>query len=88
MSCEINCMNFCPPVDPIICDPIVIVRDHFIPQIVPVIHPIKVVDKVHCVPVQKHVYAWEHEEEGCATVSSKSTSKKRSAKASRSRNKR
>lgn len=91
MSCENTCPSFCPPVSPIICDPIVIVRDHYVPQIVPVIHPIKVVDKVHCVPVQQHIYKWENEEEvGCANVSSKSTpskSKKRSAKISRARKK-
>lgn len=91
MSCENTCPSLCPPVSPIICDPIVIVRDHFVPQIVPVIHPIKVVDKVHCVPVEQHIYKWENEEVvGGVTVSGKTSSKKRStsAKVSRTRNKR
>ncbi|MFC7681520.1 hypothetical protein [Paenibacillus sp. GCM10028914] len=89
MSCETNCPSFCPPVSPIVCEPIVIVRDHFVPQIVPVIHPIKVVDKVHCVPVQQHIYKWENEEVvgGGVSVSGKSSPKKRSAKVSRARSK-
>ncbi|MGM1046562.1 MAG: hypothetical protein ACQEXX_10505 [Bacillota bacterium] len=88
MSCENICPSVCPPVSPIICEPIVIVKDHFVPQIVPVIHPIKVVDKVHCVPVQHHVwtYSRENEEAGGVTVSGKS-SKKRSARVSRARHK-
>lgn len=88
MPCENTCPSFCPPVSPIVCDPIVIVRDHFIPQIVPVIHPIKVVDRVHCVPVQKHIYTYSREREGVegVTVSGKSQ-KKRSARISRARNK-
>ncbi|MEK3731165.1 MULTISPECIES: hypothetical protein [Paenibacillus] len=49
----------CPTVSPIVCDPIVIVRDHYVPQLVPVIHPIKVVDKVHCCPVEQHFYTYE-----------------------------
>ena len=52
--------NFCPcpPVSPIVCEPIVIVRDHYVPQIVPVIHPVQIVDKIHCVPVEHHVYEY------------------------------
>ncbi|WP_106768341.1 hypothetical protein [Paenibacillus faecalis] len=78
----------CPPVSPIICEPIVIVREHFIPQIVPVIHPIKVVDKVHCVPVKQHVVTCTRDGVGTGnvTVSSKSQ-KKRPARISRARNK-
>lgn len=84
MSCV---KNVCPPVSPIVCPPIVVVRDHFVPQIVPVIHPIQVVDKVHCVPVQQHIYTYsEREVVGNATVSAKSQ-KKRSAHVSRARHK-
>lgn len=90
MSCEKTCPSVCPPVSPIVCEPIVIVRDHFVPQIVPVIHPIKVVDKVHCVPVEKHIYTYTNEEvevgAGGVTVSGKSQ-KKRSARISRARHK-
>ncbi|WP_082423159.1 hypothetical protein [Paenibacillus dakarensis] len=86
MSCEITCPNFCPPVSPIVCEPVVIVRERFIPQIVPVIHPIKVVDKVHCVPVHHHIYKWENEEVRDVAVSGKA-SKKRTVRVSRARKK-
>lgn len=86
--------NPCPAVSPIVCDPIVIVRDHYVPQLVPVIHPIKVVDKIHCVPVEKHIYTYSEEEVttgpggyGGVTVSSK-RAKKATANTSRSRRKR
>lgn len=76
----------CPPVSPIVCDPIVIVRDHYVPQLVPVIHPIKIVDKVHCCPVEKHFYTYEREEAGPVTVSaSKSRVKKRTGSRARSK---
>lgn len=85
--------NPCPPLSPIVCDPIVIVRDHYLPQIVPVIHPIKVVDKIHCVPVEKHIYTYCEEEvttgpkgPGGVTVSSK-RAKKAAVGTSRSRRK-
>ena len=91
MSCDKRFPSVCPPVSPIVCPPIVVVRDHFVPQIVPVIHPIQVVDKVHCVPIQQHIYTYS--ERGVAgnvtgnvTVSAKSQ-KKRSAHVSRARHK-
>ncbi|GAB6929582.1 hypothetical protein JCM10914A_35650 [Paenibacillus sp. JCM 10914] len=92
MSCGCN-QNPCPHVSPIVCDPIVVIRDHFVPQIVPVIHPIKVVDKVHCVPVEQHIYTYSEEEviggvggPGGVLVSGKS-SKKRASRTTRSRRK-
>lgn len=85
--------NPCPAVSPIVCEPIVIVRDHYVPQLVPVIHPIKIVDKIHCVPVEKHIYTYSEEEVrtgaggyGGVTVSSKRT--KKSVSSSRSHRKR
>lgn len=91
MSCHKE--NPCPPVSPIVCEPIVVVRDHYVPQIVPVIHPIKVVDKIHCVPVEKHIYTYSEEEVvsdnvgyGGVKVSGK-RSKKAAVRTSRSRRK-
>ncbi|WP_036696979.1 hypothetical protein [Paenibacillus taiwanensis] len=46
----------CPPIDPIHCRPTVIYQDRFIPQVVPVVHPIEIVERIHCVPVPKHIY--------------------------------
>ena len=52
-----NCSGFqCPQVDPVFCDPIVVVQDFFYPQVVPVVHTIQVVKRHHCVPVSKHIY--------------------------------
>ncbi|OAB33939.1 hypothetical protein [Paenibacillus glacialis] len=52
-----HCSGFqCPAVEPIICDPIVVVRDHYFTQVVPVIHTIQVVNRRHCIPVERHIY--------------------------------
>jgi len=90
MSCHHH--GPCPEVSPIVCDPIVIVRDHYVPQIVPVIHPIKVVDKIHCCPVEKHIYTYSQEVEdgvyGGAGVRNVAVSAKLSKKRERARSRR
>ncbi|AJS57716.1 hypothetical protein [Paenibacillus sp. IHBB 10380] len=50
-----NCFQ-CPPADPVICDPIIVFEDYYYPQIVPIVHTVKVVKRNHCVPVPKHIY--------------------------------
>lgn len=81
MSLTRPCPPVCPPISPIVCEPIVIVRDHYVPQIVPVIHPIQVIDKVHCVPVEQHIYTYtEGEAVAAAAVSGKASRKSRKAK--------
>ncbi|OAB43134.1 hypothetical protein [Paenibacillus antarcticus] len=59
-----HCGFECPAVDPIVCDPIVVVRDHYFTQVVPVIHTIQVVNRHHCIPVEKHIYNCVTVEEG------------------------
>jgi len=60
-----HCGGFeCPAVEPIVCDPIVVVRDHYFTQVVPVIHTIQVVNRHHCIPVEKHIYNCVTVEEG------------------------
>ena len=94
MSCHHH--GPCPEVSPIVCDPIVIVRDHYVPQIVPVIHPIKVVDKIHCCPVEKHIYTYSQEVEdgvygggaGVRNVAVSGKSSKKRSERTRSRRKR
>ncbi|WP_138493158.1 hypothetical protein [Paenibacillus pinistramenti] len=41
----------CPPADPIVLDPVVAVQNFYHPQLVPVIQPVQIVHKHHCVPV-------------------------------------
>lgn len=79
------CPTGCPPVAPIVCEPIVVVRDHFVPQIVPVIHPIQVIDKVHCVPVEQHVVTYSENGAAPVTVSGRSVCKRRKRRRSRRR---
>ncbi|MCG7407354.1 hypothetical protein MH117_07970 [Paenibacillus sp. ACRRX] len=46
----------CRPIDPIHCRPTVIFQDRFVPQIIPIIHPIEIVERIHCVPVPRHIH--------------------------------
>ncbi|MCM3171078.1 MULTISPECIES: hypothetical protein [Paenibacillus] len=79
--------HFCPPVCPIVCDPIQVVQDYYIPQIVPVIHPIEVIKKHHCVPIPHHMYpvVVKEEDMGMGYVSSYKGKKKSAKKSSKSR---
>ncbi len=72
----------CPEVSPIVCDPIQVVQDYYIPQIVPVIHPIEIVKQHHCVPIPHHMYPVVVKEEGPAPLYV-SSHKKKSVKKSR-----
>lgn len=72
----------CPQVSPIVCDPIQVVQDYYIPQIVPVIHPIEVVKQHHYVPIPHHMYPVVIREEGPMSISShKKKNVKKSSKA-------
>ncbi|MGF7046116.1 hypothetical protein J2T13_000578 [Paenibacillus sp. DS2015] len=79
-----NCFQ-CPPADPIICDPIVVVEDYYYPQIVPIVHTVKVIKRHHCVPVPKHIYNCVTEEQEL-NVSGR-TGKKPDARVSQSKKK-
>ncbi|RAW14310.1 hypothetical protein DC345_15190 [Paenibacillus taichungensis] len=76
--------HFCPPLCPIVCDPIQVVEDYYIPQIVPVIHPIEVIKKHHCVPIHHHMYPVVVKEEDPCYVSSYNGKKKSVKKSSKS----
>ena len=39
----------------IVCPPIIVNRDIFIPQPVQIIHPIEIVNRYHCFKVPKHI---------------------------------
>ncbi|ANS75047.1 hypothetical protein AWM70_10895 [Paenibacillus yonginensis] len=54
----------CPPASPIVLDPIVSVQNFYHPQVVPVIQPIEVVQKHHCVPVYQQCYTYNTTEVG------------------------
>lgn len=48
----------CPRCSPIYDPPRKIYRDFYHPQEVPVIHPIHIINRHHCVPVYKHSYCY------------------------------
>lgn len=57
-----SCRPFCPTVrvyDP----PVTVTNDVFHPQIVEVVHQINVVTRHHCVPVERHLYQYCHQNE-------------------------
>ncbi|UJF34260.1 hypothetical protein [Paenibacillus hexagrammi] len=55
----------CPPTDPIMTSPQRVVRDHYHPQVVQVVHPIEIVNRHFCVPVYQHVYTCSERDEFC-----------------------
>lgn len=57
----------CPPGEAIIDPPQYVVNDYFHPQIVPVIHPIQIINKHHCVPVPHHQYTVQTKDVFCPT---------------------
>lgn len=42
--------------DPIVCPPKRIINHQFYPQVVPVVHPIEIVNQTHIIPVPHHVF--------------------------------
>ncbi len=68
---------FCPTIrvyDP----PVTVVNDIYHPQIVEVVHVINVVDRHHCVPVEKHLYQYcRHNEVASQTGGNRSRSRSR-----------
>ncbi|MGW9528851.1 hypothetical protein ACWHAM_14105 [Paenibacillus terrae] len=48
-------MSHC-PYDPIVCPPMQFVNHQFFPQVVPVVHPIEIVNQTHIIPVPHHVF--------------------------------
>ncbi|MBN3526670.1 hypothetical protein [Paenibacillus apiarius] len=73
-----SCRPYCPPVEPVIGPTNTIVNNIFHPQLVPVIHPIEVVNCHHCVPIPRHIYTYTTREE-VATISRFNKKKKRHA---------
>lgn len=54
---------FCPPADPIVCPPRPVIRDFFHPQVLPIIHPIEVINRHHCCAIPRHVFTVVEREE-------------------------
>lgn len=48
-------MMYCRP-KPVMCEPRRVVRDHYIPRVVPFVHPVEIVHRYHIVNVPRHVY--------------------------------
>ncbi|ASR46726.1 hypothetical protein P4H71_22240 [Paenibacillus kribbensis] len=42
--------------DPIVCPPMQFINHQFVPQVVPVVHPIEIVNQTHIVPIPHHVF--------------------------------
>lgn len=67
----------CPPGKAIIDPPQYIINDFFHPQIVPVIHPIQIINKHHCVPIPHHKYTFETKDVFCSANRSAKRDKRR-----------
>lgn len=52
-----------PPLKPIVCEPVNVVKNHYHPQIQPVIHPVQIINKHHPVPVPVHEWVVAETEE-------------------------
>ncbi|PDO09545.1 MAG: hypothetical protein BLM47_12005 [Candidatus Reconcilbacillus cellulovorans] len=66
----------CPPARAIVDPPEYVYRDFFHPQIVPVIHPVEIINRHHCVPVPHHIFTFT-----CKDVCVSSEKKHRRARA-------
>jgi hypothetical protein len=53
----------CRTAEPIFCPPRVVFRDRCVPRIVPIIHPIQIVERVHCVDIPHHIFKHEFNRE-------------------------
>ncbi|MCR8845554.1 hypothetical protein NQ117_17875 [Paenibacillus sp. SC116] len=57
-----------PQVKPIVCPPIKQINNCYQPQVVPVIHPVEIINKVHTVPIPKHIWTYNETTVGGATL--------------------
>jgi len=57
----------CPPLGPIIDPPTRVYNDFYYPQPMPIIHPVEIVNRHHCVPVPQHYVTYTVRDEVCAT---------------------
>ncbi|MDO7905440.1 hypothetical protein Q5741_03315 [Paenibacillus sp. JX-17] len=62
-----NCHHphHCPPLDPVVVQPVQVFQPHFHPQIQTVVHPIEIINQHFCVPVPCHVYPVVVKDEVC-----------------------
>lgn len=64
-----SCNPYCPKVSPVVTSPTVVYRDFYHPQVVPVVHPVEIVNRHHCVPCPQHVYTYSSRDEMGGMVS-------------------
>lgn len=57
------CWSFCSPAKPVICPTRKVFQDLFCSQVVPVIHPIKVINRCYCCPIPRHICTIVDDEE-------------------------
>ncbi|MEK8130665.1 hypothetical protein WMW72_22415 [Paenibacillus filicis] len=69
------CHN-CPPLSPIVTDPTQVYNNYYYPQAQPIVHPVEVINKHHCVPVPQHFVTYSSKDE-IVMVSSVKKRKKR-----------
>ena len=50
-------MTFCPE-KVVVAQPIKVFNDVFQPQIVKIVHPVEIINRLHCVPVPRHVFTF------------------------------
>jgi len=57
--------HVCPPSSPIVTNPTQVINNVYHPQLVPVIHPIEIINQHHCVPVYQHLTTYTVKNEIC-----------------------
>ena len=72
-----------PVAQPIVLEPVEVVQNAYFPQIVPIIHTVKVIQKNHPVPIPNHIYNVIREEENCTVSSVKNKRSRSKSKAKR-----
>jgi len=58
---------YCPQASPIVTNPTQVVNSVYHPQLVPVIHPVEIINQHHCVPVYQHMVTYSVKNEMCRT---------------------
>jgi spore coat protein D len=75
----------CPQASPIFTDPTQVIRNFYYPQIQPVIHPVEIINRHHCVPIPQHMVACCVKDEVCTISSRNGNSRNSDSKARVSR---
>lgn len=67
----------CPTASPIYTAPTQVYNNMYYPQVVPVVHPVEIINQHHCVPVPQHYVTYTVKDEVCTTSDRKPRKKRK-----------